>query len=52
MNWPDFKFPGVNLWNLPQQYRDYVYERSLNKERVPSKRENAIAKILEDRKHK
>jgi hypothetical protein len=22
--WPDFKFPPVNLWSLPKQYKDYM----------------------------
>jgi hypothetical protein len=22
--WADFKFPPVNLWSLPRQYRDFV----------------------------
>lgn len=24
ITWPDFKFPGVNLYNYPRQNRDYI----------------------------
>lgn len=23
IQWPDFKFPPINLWNFPKQYKDF-----------------------------
>ncbi len=30
MFYPDFRFPPVNLWALPRQYRDYEMQQKRN----------------------